>query len=63
MGMNERVGNYYGEMQDSLQRMASHEIPNDFIMSIFIGGLYPMESKIYVKEGVGVTYAQAYAQA
>lgn len=62
MGMNERVDSYYGEMQDNLQRMASHEIPNDFITSIFIGGLYPMQSRIYVKKGVGATYAQAYAQ-
>ena len=61
--MNERVDYYYGDMQNNLQQMASHEIPNDFIRSIFIGGLYPMDSRIYVKEGVGATYAQAHAQA
>ena len=63
MGINERVDNYYGRMQDILQRMGNHQIPDDFLMSIFIGGLYPMELRTYVKEGATNTYAQAYARA
>ena len=43
MGINERIDTYYGRMQDILQRMSNHQIPNDFLMSIFIGDLYPME--------------------
>ena len=63
MGINERVDNYYGKMQDIFQRMGNHQIPVEFFMSIFIGGLYPMELRTYVKEGAIVTYAQAYAKA
>ena len=63
MGINERVDTYYGRMQDILQRMGNHQIPDDFLMSIFIGGLYPMELRTYVKEGATTTYAQAYARA
>ena len=63
MGINERVDNYYGRMQDILQRKANHQIPDDFLMSIVIGGLYPMELRTYVKEGATATYAQAYARA
>jgi hypothetical protein len=63
MGINERVDNYYGRMQDILQRMEVHQIPDNFLMSIFIGGLYPIELKIYVKEGDTLTYVQAYERA
>ena len=63
MGINERVDSYYGQMQDILQRMGVHQIPDNFLMSIFIGGLYPIELKTYVKEGRTSTYAQAYAHA
>ena len=63
MGINERVDNYYGRMQDILQRMGAHQIPDNFLMSIFIGGLYPIELKTYVKEGGTTTYAQAYGRA
>ena len=63
MGINERVDNYYGKMQDILQHMGNHQIPDDFPMSISIGGLYPMELKTYVKEGTTATYAQTYVRA
>jgi hypothetical protein len=63
MGINKRVDNYYGRMQDILQRMGNHQIQDDFLMSIFIGGSYPTELGTYVKEGATATYAQAYARA
>ena len=63
MGINERVDSYYGRMQDILQRMGAHLIPDNFLMSIFIGGLYPNPLKTYVKEGAPTTYAQAYGRA
>lgn len=47
-------------MHDILQRMGSHQILDEFLMSIFIGGLNPMELRTYVKKGATVTYAQAY---
>ena len=50
-------------MQDILQHMGNHQILDDFLMSIFIGGLYPMKLKTYAKEGATVIYAQAYAKA
>ena len=50
-------------MQDILQHMGNHQILDDFLMSIFIGGLYPMELRTYFKEGATNTYAQAYARA
>ena len=50
MGINERVDSYYGRMQDVLQRMGVHQIHDNFLMNIFIGGLYPIELKTYVKE-------------
>ena len=62
MGIDERVDNYNGRMQDIWQRMGNRQIPDDFLMSIFIGGLYPMELRTYVKEGVTSTYAQAYTR-
>lgn len=63
MGINERVDSYYRRMQDILQRMGVHQIPDNFLMSIFIGGLHPIKLKTYVKEGGTVTYVQAYARA
>ena len=50
-------------MQAILQRMGAHMILDNFLMSVFIGGLYPDPLKIYVKEGAPTTYAQAYARA
>ena len=46
-----------------LQRMGNHQCRDDFLMSIFIDGLYPMELRAYMKEGAIATYAQAYARA
>lgn len=43
--------------------MGLHQIPDNFLMSIFIGGLYSTELKTYVKEGDTATYVQAYARA
>ena len=43
--------------------MGNHQIPYDFLMSIFISGLYPMELRTYVKEKATRTYVHAYARA
>ena len=59
MGINTQVDSYYSRMQDVLQRTGAHQIPDNFPMSIFIGGLYPIELKSYVKEGSTTTYARA----
>ena len=48
LGNNERVDNYNGGIQDNSQRMVNHEIPYDFMVSIFINDLCCMESNNYV---------------
>jgi hypothetical protein len=55
MGSNERVDNYNGRMQDILQHMGSRQILDDFLMSIFIDGLYPIELRVHVKGGATAT--------
>lgn len=45
MGTNKRVHKYYDKMHDILQRKGYYQIPNDFLMSIFIGGLYHVSRK------------------
>ena len=63
MDINKRVDNYYGRMQDILQRMDNHQILDDFLMSMFIDSLYPMDLRTYLKKKPTATYAQAYALA
>ena len=63
MGINEKVDTYYGRMQDILQRMGNHQIPNVFLVNIYIGGLYHIELRTYIKEGATATYVQAYVRA
>lgn len=43
MGINEQVYNHYDIVQDILQCVGNHDIPNEFLMSIFIGNLYAYE--------------------
>ena len=50
IGTNEIVDNYWGRMTDILLRMGAHQIPDNFLRNIFIGGLYPFELKLYVRE-------------
>lgn len=57
MDINKRVDNFYSIMQDILQHMGNHQIPNGFLICIYVGGLYPMELRTYVKDGATVTYA------
>ena len=63
MGINKQVDSYYGRMQDILQCMGVHQILDNFLMSIFIGGLYPIELKTYVKEEGTTTHGQTYGRA
>lgn len=55
VGSNERVDNYNGRMQDILQHMGSRQILDDFLMSIFIDGIYPIELRVHVKGGATAT--------
>lgn len=50
MGINETVDSYWGRMRDILLIMGEHQSSYNFLKSIFIGGLYPFELKVYVKE-------------
>jgi len=50
MALGESVNNYYGKMEYMLQRWVGHGIPNAYLTGIFVGGLYPLEFKIVIKE-------------
>src|SRR5665213_1953145 len=63
MGISETVDSYWGRMSDILLRMGTHQIPNNFLRNIFIGGLYPFELKIYVRERTPATREDAFALA
>ena len=63
MGINETVDGYWGRMSDILLRMGAHHIPDNFLRNIFIGGLYPFELKLYVRERTPITAQDAFALA
>jgi hypothetical protein len=60
MGINETIDNYWGRMSDILLRMGAHQIPDNFLRNIFIGGLYPFELKLYVRERAPGTAEDAF---
>jgi len=59
MALGENVNNYYSRMEYILQRWASHGIPDAYLTGIFVGGLYPPEFKISIKEKNPRTIVQA----
>ena len=48
-------------MSDILLRMGTHHILDNFLRNIFIGGLYPFELKLYVRERTPATREDAFA--
>jgi len=63
MGINESTDSYWGRMSDILLRMPNHQIPDRFLRNIFIGGLYPFELKLYVRERAPATAEDAFTLA
>ena len=55
MGINETIDNYWGKMSDRLLKMGAHQIPDNLLRNIFIGGFYPFELKLYVREQAPAT--------
>lgn len=52
-----------GEDEDILLRMGNHYISDNILRTFFIGGLYPFEMKIYMRECIPVTREDAFALA
>jgi hypothetical protein len=50
MGVQESVDSFYGRMQDVLNRWGNHQVPDEMLKNIFVGGLWPAELKIFVKK-------------
>ena len=50
-------------MSDILLRMGTHHILDNFLRNIFIGGLYPFELKLNVRECTPTTRENAFALA
>ena len=63
MGVNESVDSNWGRMNDILLRMGNHHIPNNFLRTVFIGGLHPFELRKYVREPTPSTREDAFALA
>ena len=59
----EAVESYYGRVADILRRWPNNQLPENFILSILINGLYPPELKMFVKENQPATIALSLARA
>ena len=51
----EAIESYYGRVVDILRRWLNNQLPENFILSILINGLYPPELKMFVKENQPAT--------
>jgi hypothetical protein len=60
IGVQESVDSFYGRMQDVLSRWSNHQVPDEMLKSIFVGGLWPAELKMFVKERRPVDLTNAY---
>ena len=59
----ESVDSYYGRVADILRRWPNNNLPDQFVLSILINGLYPSELKMFVKESQPATVALSLARA
>ena len=46
----ETVDAYYGRVADMIRKWPNNDVPNPFVLSITVNGLYPSELKMFVKE-------------
>jgi hypothetical protein len=60
MDVQESVDSFYGRMQDVLNQWGNHQVPDEILKSIFVGGLWPAELKMFVKERRPVDLSNAY---
>ena len=59
----EAVESYYGRVADILRRWPNNQLPENFILSILINGLYPPELKMFVKENQPASIALSLTRA
>ena len=52
---SEAMESYYGKVADILRRWPNNQLPENFILSILINGLYLPELKMFVKENQPTT--------
>ena len=58
----EAVESYYGRVADIFRRWPNNQLPENFILSILINGLYLPELKMFVKENQPATIALSLAR-
>jgi len=63
MVVQESIDSFYDRMQDVLNRWGNHQIPDEMLKSIFVGGLWPTELKMFVKERRPIDLTNAYQTA
>ena len=61
MILGEAVESYYGRVAYILRRWHNNQLPENFILSILINGLYPPELRMFVKENQRATVALSLA--
>ena len=50
MGVNEGIDSYYTRMNTLLRRWNNNNMPNNYLVSTFIGGVWPEALQIYLRE-------------
>ena len=53
----EAVESYYGRVADTLRKWPNNQMPEPFVLSILVNGLYPPQLKMFVKEAQPATVA------
>ena len=53
----EAVESYYGRVADTLRKWPNNQMPEPFVLSILVNGLYPPQLKLFVKEAQPATVA------
>ena len=59
----EAVESYYGRVADIIRRWPNNNLPESFVLSILVNGLYPPELRMFVKEVRPVTVAASLLRA
>jgi hypothetical protein len=60
MGIQKSVDSFYGRMQDVLNWWDNHQVPEEMLKSIFVGGLWPAEVEMFVKEQCTIELINAF---
>ena len=63
MGVNEGIDSYYTRMKTLLRRWNNHNLPEMYMVSTFVGGVWPEALRIYLREQNPPDLATAYTLA